>query len=146
MEKIVRQVGHLPELHEDARSEKYKIYAVNTEILSWTFKLSSKQELYRIFSMMRNRSSEITWKMPVFCYNVWFQCIRFLQTSPGKIFDSIRTSKTELSAKVSALDLWGLLNRILIIHCPTSWGSQTVPRMLPLSSLKNILTSFSKLP
>jgi hypothetical protein len=26
IEKIVRQVGHLPELYEDARSEKYKIY------------------------------------------------------------------------------------------------------------------------
>jgi len=26
MEETVRQVGHLPELHEDARSEKYEIY------------------------------------------------------------------------------------------------------------------------
>jgi len=65
MEKIVRQVGHLPELHEDARSEKYKIYAVNTEILSWTFKLSSKQELYRIFSMMENASFLLQCVIPV---------------------------------------------------------------------------------
>jgi len=26
IEEIVRQVGYLPELYEDARSEKYKIY------------------------------------------------------------------------------------------------------------------------
>jgi hypothetical protein len=32
IEEIVRQVGHLPELYEDARSEKYKnpkMYVVN---------------------------------------------------------------------------------------------------------------------
>ena len=30
IEEIVRQVGHLPELYEDARSEKYKILYFET--------------------------------------------------------------------------------------------------------------------
>jgi len=30
IEEIVRQIGYLSELYEDARSEKYKIFGINT--------------------------------------------------------------------------------------------------------------------
>jgi hypothetical protein len=36
IEEIVRQVGHLPELYEDARSEKYKIEGFGTCSVPWS--------------------------------------------------------------------------------------------------------------